>query len=457
MASIGNETYIPTLASMCIKVIANKIDKIEPILLQALSEYEWESIVRFKCETISKSKSNASKRKMNGNHGRLPAINDKVVKEIEERNPHLRSSKVVDELIWQDCVEYHFARDGNSRPTILYLPWPKLVETYEKLGITMVNLLKKPCTSKADDSLNRTRKLEKCITRLSMAPMCVPLLKASRIGKNVTEFVKLSRKIFPKGKNLEDCEIPDHFPSLCSGRWPLHPNVIALHSDRHGATQKSSELSSSLAALEKLLLGWKSMAKKAGMIMKNSSEKQRPQDLSNCCTGQDSVTSEKQHTQDIADAQKCNEWRELHVLLLKRKQIMIASNSARYKKNLDNECSNKLTTAKTSTKKKTGWDKGQNMPSRVGGSKLKDMRQGLKDANRVMKSMGTRGVTKETSAFGAAVAGVKINKNKKPQWDGQTRGLKRGSGLIFGNGVSKRDIAMTGGRKLKLPRSHKNS
>jgi len=456
MASTKNKTYIPTLSSMCVKVIGTKIDKIDPILLQALSEYEWESVVRFKCETISKSKSNASKRKMSGNYGKLPAINEKVVKEIEEKNPHLRSSKVVDELIWQDCVEYHFARDGNSRPTILYLPWPKLVETYEKLGIAMLDLLKKPCTSKAEDSLNRTRKLEKCITRLYIAPMCVPLLAQSRIGKNVADFVKQSRKIFPKGKNLEDCEVPDHFPSLCSERWPLQPNVIALHSDRHSATQKSSELSSSLAALEKLLLGWKGMAKKAGIKMKNSSENQRPQDLSNSCTGQDSVTSGKQHKQDIADAQKCNEWRELHVLLLKRKQIMTASNSARYKKILDNECSNKLTTAKTSTKKKTGWDRGQ-IPPRVSGSKLKDMRQGLKDANRVMKSMGTRGLTKETSAFGAAVASVKINKNKKPQWDGQTRGLKRGSGLIFGNGVSKRDIAMTGGRKLKLPRSSKNS
>jgi len=138
---------------------------------------------------------------------------------------------------------------------------------------------------------------------------------------------------------------------------------------------------------------------------------------------------------------------------------MTTNNSKDYKRRVENECSNKLTTAKTTTKKRKGWDMGQNR-CYSGESKLKSMRKDLIDANKIMKSIATSGPRKvhETSAFGAAVAGMKIEK-KKNRWDGQNRGLKRDSnlGLIFGNGVSKRGINLGGGKKLKLPRARKNA
>jgi len=449
----NNMSTLPTLASLCIKVIAEKIDKINAVRLGVLSEYEWESIVKYKCQMMSKAsgKGNATRKSQ---LSKLPAISERVVKEIEGKNPHLRSSKVVDELIWKDCADYLFPRDGISRPIILYLPWPNLVENYKKIGIILLGLLKKPCDGEANDSLKRTKKLENCIKMLRDAPMCVPLLSQSGVGKSVGKFVRSSRKIFQKGMSLEECEVPDYFPKLCCARWPPQRAVNYHHSDRHSSSQKDLNLSTSLAVLENLLLGWKSVAQEKGVKI---NETQRSRDPSNQYTGRANTTSERQHERDIENAQKCTEWRKLHAILIKRKEKMTVTNSARYKKNRDLECSNKLTTAKTNTKKRSaGWDKGQNTSS-GGGSKLKEMRQGLKDANKVMKSMATSGVKHETSAFGAAVAGSKINKNKKPQWDGQARGLKRSSNLIFGNGISKRDITLGGGKKLKLPRTSRNS
>jgi len=456
MATFEGNTPVPTLASICMKVIAVKIDKIDAVRLREITEYEWETIVKFKCQMMSGSKSSSksiapSKKKF----GKIPAINELVITEIEGKNPHLRSSKVVDELIWKDCVNYHFPKDGSSRPTILYLPWPTLVENYKKVGITLLSLLKKPDPSsgEAENSLKRTKKLEKCIHMLRDAPMCLKLLSQSGIGKSVKKFIKLSRKIFPKGRSLEDCEVPDFFPALCSARWPSQCAVNQHFSDRHSSTLKSMEQSTSLVVLEKLVLGWKAVASEEGAEMNENFEKKSSH--SNQYTGRSDLISEKQHERDITNAQKCTEWRKLFVMLSKRKVKMTASNAVRLKRNVDNEWSSKLTTARTSTKTKSV-SMNRNTSS-SSGSKLRDMRQGLKDANKIMKSMATSRPMAEASAFGAAVAGAKVDQKKKPQWDGQSRGLKRGSNLIFGNGISKRDIALGGGKKLKLPRSSRNS
>lgn len=277
---------------------------------------------------------------------------------------------------------------------------------------------------------------------LREAPMCVSLLSQSGIGKSVAKFIKMSRKIFSKGKKLEDCEVPDFFPVLCAPRWPCERN-----SSTH---MKTTEQSTSLGVLENLLLGWKTIASEEGAEMKENFEKRRSHELSNQYTGRSDLISEKQHERDIQCAQKCTEWRELHAILSKRKAKMIASNAVRLKRKVDNVWASKLSTVKTSTKKKTKSCKSMSPGS---GTKLQSMRQNLKDANKIMKSMGTGKAKAESSVFGAAVAGAKVGKTKKHQWDGQSRGLKPRSNLIFGNGVNKRDINMGGGKKLGLPRS----
>jgi len=433
---------------MCIKTIGDKIERYPPTSFQELSEYEWESIVRIKCQTKTGVKNNVNRGTMNKSQRyRLPAICDAVIKDIEDKNPHLRSSKVIDELIWKDCVEAQFPREGISRPMILFLPWPKLVENISLVASNLLELLKEP-HDKSDmvELPKRTARLKKYIKHLCNTPMCVPLLSQSKSGQSLSKFIKQSRKICPAGCNPADYNVPDFFPDV----WSEY--TVSCHPHNH--MSESTQRASPLAIMDGLLQGWKEIASARGVQIKEASKNNgSPQTSFIACSGRSEKTSVEQHQQDIAAAQKCNQWRELHAILVKRKVKVSACNGARIKNMIKKDEASKQTIAKTRTKTYLH-RRDQEKLFKPDSSKLKDMRKDFKDAAKVKKGMSLK--TKEkVSAFGEAVASVKAGSKQITKFDSNSsnRGLKRGNKLIFGNGQSKREISMSGGKKMKLPRS----
>ena len=170
-----NNNTRSSLEDLCRAVIVANLEKYDPSCLGVLSEDDWEDIVRLRHQkTQPKQKSNAG---LDGSGRLAPAISDKLLTLIEETNPHLAESPVVDELVWKDCVEYRFRR-GNAltRPRELNLPWPELLAHVQGLAQD----LQAGNSSVVDAMLG--------------LPMNVPLLRATGIGKVVRKSIKKQKQ-----------------------------------------------------------------------------------------------------------------------------------------------------------------------------------------------------------------------------------------------------------------------
>ena len=175
-----------SLEDLCRAVIVANLEKYDPMCLGSLCEDDWEHIVRVRHQKTQplQRKTNAG---LDGSGRVAPAISDKVLTLIEETNPHLADSAVVDELVWRDCVEYRFRR-GNTltRPRELYLPWPEL--------LAHVRQLAQGLQSGNEDSV---------VDAMVDLPMNVALLQATGIGKVVRKSIK-KQKQQPSGGICED-------------------------------------------------------------------------------------------------------------------------------------------------------------------------------------------------------------------------------------------------------------
>lgn len=127
---IGNTTTIPSLVFLCRTVVTINLERYTPESFRICDIYEWEEIIRLR-HAMTQPQQNHHHHHHNdsldGNGRLLPAISEKVLLPIEECNEHLNDSVVADNLVWKDCVEYHFKRSV-IRPPILFVPWPILVQ-----------------------------------------------------------------------------------------------------------------------------------------------------------------------------------------------------------------------------------------------------------------------------------------------------------------------------------------
>ena len=123
-------TTIPSLVFLCRTVVTINLERYTPESFRICDIYEWEEIIRLR-HTMTQPQQNHHHHHQNdsldGNGRLLPAISEKVLLPIEECNEHLNDSIVADNLVWKDCVEYHFKRSV-IRPPILFVPWPILVQ-----------------------------------------------------------------------------------------------------------------------------------------------------------------------------------------------------------------------------------------------------------------------------------------------------------------------------------------
>ena len=424
----AKEVKIPTLHQLCIRLISSKVERFPPEVFAAISESDWDEIVKHRHDStkpkISKHmKNNKSAQQQSGGidgFGRMcPAISDKVVAEIEESVPHLAESKVADILIWKDCVEYKFKPLGPTRPKALLYPWTTLVEKLKRVSNSLAALVERE-----DNSEQNKKSIQEAITVLMDAPMSVDLLNETKVGKIISKCIKRLSK-----REYQEASI-----------WS-EPIVLILQS-------KTSELLVPEMHLKNILQAWKDLASNSGVkIIKSPSVSTSARD----CSGRNKQTSKVQHDMDMSVLKMCRSWRDLFQALSERKEHMLESHGAKMREKRQNMETTKHRVKKVGLKtSKPRFRSGNSI--RAGGSVM--LKRTCVSASSESSSSSKinswkqqvavskagqlgRPVTKtKVSAFSAAVANA-------------TRPAKRKSNVVaFGR---KKEIELGNGKRMRLP------
>jgi hypothetical protein len=170
-----------SLIALCQSVIVANLERYPPDSLGLVSEMEWESIIRLRHKRTSPKAGSGG---LDGTGRIAPALSDRFLSEVEQANPHIAESDVVDQLIWKDCVEYKFRLGGLTRPKTLTYPWPVLMEKIRRGGDALALMMEKDASERDEASVGRA------IDKLTHFPMNIALLKATGIGKTVKKIIK---------------------------------------------------------------------------------------------------------------------------------------------------------------------------------------------------------------------------------------------------------------------------
>jgi len=220
---------------------------------------------------------------LDGTGRKTPAIADKILRQIEDANPHLAESEVVDEIIWKDCVNYKFKLGGPSRPLELLYPWPILVEKLNEVGRDLISILK-------SDTFD-LESLQKTIKMLDQTPMNVKLLSDCDIGKYLKKFIKACGK-------MQDGDDRTPFDRIWTPRPGGQP--------------------SPLQKLENVMQKWKNIASASGVSVAGSKK-----------DGKMKSSNDAQHAMDMTVCRAVRSWRDLHCALCERESKMMLNHGAK--------------------------------------------------------------------------------------------------------------------------------
>lgn len=340
-----NVLVIPTLYKLCISAISSKIERYPAEVFSALSETEWERIIRHRHQSTAPTNTTRPPNFKNGiqqrwgidGFGRMsPAISDKTMREIEDCNPHLACSKVADQMIWKDCVEYKFKRDGPTRPRALWYPYAILMDRLNQSVKNLSCLLESPprlpsCTNKNNSISNHDQDLESkkesiCIDAahkaiyeslkiLMESPMSVDLLNETKIGKSISKFIKKVNKLTADTQNTHN--------TIHISIWK-HPISLQRDEDtRFKSVGNNSHAILPEQHLQKIVQSWKEVASSQGVkIAQTSNSPTLP-------TRNTGITDPQQYAQDMRVLQMCHSWRDLFEALTERKEHMLESHGAK--------------------------------------------------------------------------------------------------------------------------------
>lgn len=442
----------PTLASLCIAAVASKIERYPPEALGMLSETEWEAIVRLRhSKTAPRQQHQRQFLGIDGKGRMMPAIGDKVMKSIEDANPHLAQSEIADKLVWKDCVNSRFKAGGPSRPLALSFPWPVLVKRLKTSGADLLGLLQIPKldTSDADEKYvenicqQRFQVLNRCISIMSESPMSVALLTASGVGKSVSKFIKGCSK--SAGSRCDDAP-PQFFVDVWTARpVPTVPNVPS--SSKTGPVELSP-----LTQLEMLLQGWKQVASADGVQVAKKGGSAPIRSASDC-SGRGKKTSEEQHREDMQTLQSCSSWRELHAALVLREAKMVASHGARMRQIREN-----LQTDRPKIGRVTHRNAGR-----------RARREAILDGSRGMRALATASRATSSSTCGSSKL-QQLRKESAIATSRQKAGLNKVTKSSFGFSIANatsssrtaakrsatvkpKEVALGGGKRMKVPQN----
>ena len=399
-----------TLQDRCRTVIAANLERYPPNALGILSEDAWNAVVR---ERNEKTKPSSGTGGLDGTGRLLPAVSDRFLAEVEEKNPRFADSSVVDRLAWKDCVEYRFRSGGMTRPAALQYPWPVLVNKLKRSGETLIELLNEDKPSNRNQEL-----LERQVQALSESPMNVSLLQASGVGKAVKKFIKACAKEKP-------CSVDVHTERPIRGSQP----------------GKVKFALSPLAQLEETLQKWKHIAANSGVQMTSNDRQDDDED------------SSFDDQEDLRRAESCQSWRELFLVLKQREEKRRANQGARMReirKNLatDRPKVIKVRPAKSrhndilerAEKKKGATEKGYSLSAfstapaaASGNAKMKALKRESRIATTLQKSAARPSPTKKKHSFGSAVAFATNPHSKSPS-------KRKGH-----------DVPLAGGKRMKIP------
>ncbi len=467
-----------SLASKCRKVIAMNLLRYPIDSFSSLSEMEWENVIKVKYNmtspkrsqnsataSISTSTSTAATKMIGSNllsDGRkFPLLTDKFIQDVEDKIPHFRKSKIVDELVWKDNVDFKFPKA--SRPFIFDEPWNYQTERCEKIVEEMKSYY---ADDRSNDDLGHSRnyhreisrefssssissnksasnkpndnppkkKIAKIVDELQDINMSVPLLSTSGIGKALKKFMKAVRQL--GSMDNSDNNMYNH--------W--------------------------VPRLELILNNWKQMAKANGVAISSSSNNtnghkfhHHQQHTVTSISGKSRHTSDEQHVQDVKDIQECHQWRDLFVLLVHRQENFIKAHGAKMRKIRD-----ELEVGRP----KIGLTRTKNIAKRVvmengGGiqrtsepmNKLGKLKHEFKQQKAIIRGGTTQsrlpsgGVTRNT--FGSAVSSASSSSGKK-------RSLVTSSNIFskfpktassgVGRRGTNREVVLNGNKKMKLPK-----
>jgi hypothetical protein len=173
-----------SLIALCRSVIVANLERYPPDYFGLVSEEEWESIIRLRHRRTSPKAGSGG---LDGTGRIAPAVSDRFLSEVEQANPHIAESAVVDQLVWRDCVEYKFKMGGLTRPRSLTYPWPVLMEKIRRAGDSLAIMMEKDASERDEASVGRA------IEKLTQLPMNISLLKATGIGKSIKKIIKSHR------------------------------------------------------------------------------------------------------------------------------------------------------------------------------------------------------------------------------------------------------------------------
>lgn len=173
-----------SLIALCRSVIVANLERYPPDSLGIVSEEEWESIIRLRHRRTSPKAGSGG---LDGTGRIAPALSDRFLAEVEQANPQIAESAVVDQLCWKDIVEYKFKLFGMTRPKTLAYPWPILMEKIRRTGDALASMMEKDVSERDEASVSRA------LDKLTQFPMNIALLKATGIGKSIKKIIKSHR------------------------------------------------------------------------------------------------------------------------------------------------------------------------------------------------------------------------------------------------------------------------
>ena len=169
----SRESAVPTLVSLCRTVICTYMEQYTPESFGICDLDEWEHLIRWRWRMTQ------PKQRSSQTHTRKAVLAAPILLALEEANPHLQDSLTADQLLWQDCVELGFPRDGSTRPLELLVPWPVLVQRLRMVPTTL------------DDDSDAEQLLALCHS----TTWNVALLRDTGLGKIVQRYVKKTKPI----------------------------------------------------------------------------------------------------------------------------------------------------------------------------------------------------------------------------------------------------------------------
>jgi len=390
------KVYQPSsLLDLTTQMVASNLEKYPPGALGILSEYQWDNIVRARvankgyssnlraaAATINNSTVDGSnKDKLMGGSGwtkvktsfaldsqsgkkQLPALSEKVLQLIEQHvnNVHISKSKVADDLLWKEIVDYNFNGVIN-RPTSLQIPRGSLIERLEGWSVQLLEIVSPPKEEETDESRSlqvissnrRTHQLPIILQSLKNVPMDVTLLTDTNIGKSASKAAKVMKKLLKKVKNMSDSEKEINllgYPFFWRPMSEQNGNKIEVHTI------------SQLEFLQQIIEDWKNMASDNGVELSNPPNKKQKIDnnqkgtaaIATC--GRDKKMTMKQHQIDMKLLNESPDWRTLYQSLCKREEMLKKSHGDRVRAIRDNLKKDRPKVGKVVLKKAVGRVRG---------------------------------------------------------------------------------------------------